>query len=99
MADGTTWVTLTLAHPISAAQAEQLRAREIKDYRPTEEITVPYDIARAIIGSGRAAVDPEDHQAVQEALSRTSTTSATTATTATAANGTTSTTKTTTNGK
>ena len=79
MADEIRWVTLKLSNPLSTAQSEQLRARDARDYRPGEEITVPYDVARNVIGSGYAAVDPEDHQAVREALNDASGTAATAA--------------------
>jgi hypothetical protein len=64
-------ITLELAHPLSAAQAERLRAKDVKDYpTPGMEITLPVDDARSLIGSGYAKdVEPTDAAAVQEALS------------------------------
>ena len=62
-------VTLTLAHPLSAKQADRLHASESRDYNIDDKITVPVEDARAIINSGFAAgVDPEQHDQVTAAL-------------------------------
>lgn len=63
-------VTLTLAHPLSAAQVEKLHAQDSsKDYTQGDKITVPRDDARLIINAGYAdGVDPEDHDAVRKTL-------------------------------
>ena len=62
-------VTLTLAHPLDAHQAERLHAKDVKDYGTLDKITVPVDDARAIINAGFAAdVDPENHEQVAAAL-------------------------------
>lgn len=63
-------VTLVLAHPLTAAQAERLHAKEVRDY-PTSgmKISVPRDDARSIINAGYAAdVDPADGEQVRNAL-------------------------------
>lgn len=62
-------VTLTLAHPLSAAQASRLHAKDSKDYPQGSKITVPRDDARSIINAGYAdGVEPSDHEAVRNAL-------------------------------
>jgi hypothetical protein len=62
-------VTLTLAHPLSAAQAERVLAKDIKDYKVGDKITVRRDYALSVIQMGYAAgVDPEDRQQVSKAL-------------------------------
>lgn len=64
-----TMVTLTLAHPLTAQQADRLRAKDSKDYKVGDKITVPMDDARAIINAGFAAgIDPADHKQVRSAL-------------------------------
>jgi hypothetical protein len=61
-------ITLKLAHPLTAEQADRLRARDVKEYpSPGMEITVPRDEARAIIDAGYAfGVDPQDQDAVAQ---------------------------------
>lgn len=62
-------VSLTLAHPLSAAQAEKLHAAQVKGYTVGDKITVSKDDAVAIINAGYAAgVDPQNHEAVRDAL-------------------------------
>jgi hypothetical protein len=63
-------VTLTLANPLTAAQADRLHAKgSSKDYRQGDKITLPRDDARLLINAGYAAgVDPADHEAVHKAL-------------------------------
>lgn len=63
-------VTLTLAHPLSAAQVQKLHAQDSsKDYTQGDRITLPRDDARLVINAGYAdGVDPEDHEAVRKAL-------------------------------
>lgn len=62
-------VTLTLAGPLNAARAEQLHAKEVKDYLQGDKITLPKGDAHAIIGAGYASgIDPADHEAVRDAL-------------------------------
>jgi hypothetical protein len=63
-------VTLTLAYPLSAEQAERVLAQDVKDYWVGDKITVRRDYAMSVIGAGYAAgVDPGDKEAVQAALS------------------------------
>lgn len=65
-------VTLTLAHPLTAQQVERLHAKEVRDYRQGDKITVPQDDARAIINAGYAdGVDPENQEQTQSALGTT----------------------------
>jgi hypothetical protein len=62
-------VTLTLSNPLDAAQATQVRAAEVKDYRPGDKIKVPQQEAAAIIAAGYAHnVEPSDAEAVASAL-------------------------------
>lgn len=62
-------VTLVLAHPLTAKQAERLHAKEAKDYPANGKIIVPRDDARSIINAGYAAgVEPSDHDAVRDAM-------------------------------
>ncbi len=62
-------VTLTLAYPLSAKQAERVLAEDIKDYQVGDRITVRRDYAVSVINAGYAAgVDPSDAEAVQAAL-------------------------------
>lgn len=63
------WVTLPLAHPLTADQAARLRARDVHDYGINEEITVPREEALAVINAGYASgVDPADREAVAKAM-------------------------------
>jgi hypothetical protein len=72
-----TTVTLTLAHPLNAKQADRLHAKDSKDYAVGDKIVVPPDDARAIINAGFAqGVDPEDHEQVKAALTSSTATSA-----------------------
>lgn len=68
-------VTLTLAHPLNAQQAERLHAKDVKDYTPRDKIIVPVGDAISIINAGFAAVDPDNPDAVQSALKGKSTSS------------------------
>uniref|UniRef100_UPI003F495F17 hypothetical protein n=1 Tax=Nonomuraea sp. CA-251285 TaxID=3240002 RepID=UPI003F495F17 len=62
-------VTLKLSNPLDAAQAQRVRAAEVKDYRPGDTIKVPQQEAFAVIAAGYALkVDPADHEAVASAL-------------------------------
>lgn len=62
-------VTLTLAHPLSARQAEQVLASEVKEYSTGDKIAVRKDYALSIIQAGYAAgVNPADKDAVTAAL-------------------------------
>lgn len=62
-------VTLTLAHPFSAAYAERVHAQDVKDYWIGDKITVPKADAVTIINAGYATgVDPSDKAAVDKAL-------------------------------
>lgn len=62
-------VTLTLAYPLRAEQAERVLAKEVKDYQTGDKITVRADYALSIINAGYAAgVDPADAVAVNRAL-------------------------------
>jgi hypothetical protein len=62
-------VALKLAHPLTADRAATLRAAEVRDYAVGEEIVVPSDEARAVIGAGYAlGVEPSDPGAVARAL-------------------------------
>jgi hypothetical protein len=62
-------VTLTLAYPLSAAQAERVLADDVKDYWVGDKITVRRDYALSVINAGYAkGVDPADRKAVNEAL-------------------------------
>lgn len=66
-------VTLTLAHPLSAHQAARLNAKDDKDYKVGDKITVPLGNAHAIINAGFAAgVEPENSEQVQAALKKSS---------------------------
>jgi hypothetical protein len=74
-------VTLTLAHPLSAAQVEKLHAQDSsRDYVQGDKITLPRDDARLVINAGYCdGVDPEDHEAVRKALDSTAKTATKTA--------------------
>lgn len=63
-------VTLTLAHPLTAEQAERLHAKDSKkNYTQGDKITVPRDDARLIINAGYAqGIEPSDNEAVRKAL-------------------------------
>lgn len=62
-------VTLTLAHPVSKATAEQVNAKVKRDYAVGQEITVSREWGRGLIDAGLVAyVEPTDTKAVREAL-------------------------------
>lgn len=60
-------VTIVLSNPLSAVHAVRLGAED-RDYAVDDEITVSRGYARSIIAAGYAQVDPEDRDAVAEAL-------------------------------
>lgn len=63
-------VTLTLAHPLSAKQAERLLVDNVKDYAAGDKITVRRDYAMSIINAGFVdGVDPNVPAQVEKALS------------------------------
>jgi hypothetical protein len=64
-ADGN--VTLKLAHPLTAEQAQRIGAGD-EDLNVGDEIKIHHDMARSVINSGYAQVDPEDNEAVADAL-------------------------------
>lgn len=72
-------VTLTLAHPLTAKQAERLHIEGGgKDLVQGDSITLPREDARAVINAGYAAgVEPENHDAVRKALGETTKTTKT----------------------
>lgn len=62
-------VTITLAHPISREQDKTYLGLPVdKDYGPGDKVTVNRSGAQSLIGSGLAAVDPEDAEAVRATL-------------------------------
>jgi hypothetical protein len=62
-------VEITLAHPITREQDKRYLGLDLdKDYAPGDKIDVNRNAAQALIGSGYAAVDPEDRKAVAEVL-------------------------------
>lgn len=62
-------IEITLAHPISRDQDKQYLGLDLgKDYAAGDKITVNRNGAQSLIGSGYAAVDPEDREAVADVL-------------------------------
>lgn len=62
-------VTLALAHPLSPDQARRLNAKDVKEYKVGDKITVPLDNAHAIINAGFAdGVEPGNADQIQAAL-------------------------------
>lgn len=62
-------IEITLAHPITREQDKQYLGLDTKkDYAPGDKITVNRNGASSLIGSGYAAVDPEDREAVADVL-------------------------------
>ena len=63
-------VTITLAHPISREQDKTYLGLPVdKNYGPGDKVTVNRSGAQSLIGSGLAAVDPENAEAVRAVLS------------------------------
>ncbi len=60
-------VTITLAHPLSAEHAVRLGLDD-KDYNVDDDVKIRRDLARSVINSGYAQVDPEDQESVNDSL-------------------------------
>lgn len=64
-------ITVTLAHPLTAAMAADLQIADVRDYAAGEQVVVPRDQIRRLINSGRVAgIAPGDEEAIRELLGR-----------------------------